>query len=80
MPLESHMADKVMERSMQTQGSRKPCYYDDTRSARVSERIGIEREVCCTMIKEIYSGGLEMNMARCVNQCSLHSTIVNFLS
>ena len=58
----------------------KPCYYDDTESARVSERIGIEREVCCTVIKEIYSGGLEMNMARCVNQCSLHSTIVDFLS
>ena len=45
MPLESHMADKVMERSMQTQGSRKPCYYDDTdRSARVSERIGIREK------------------------------------
>ena len=52
MPLELHMADKVMERSMQTQDSRKPCYYDDTERARVSERIGI-REKCVVRSKRI---------------------------
>ena len=55
------MADKVMERSLQTQGFRKPCY-DNTGHGSVcmSERIGIKREVhvCCVVIEESYSGGL----------------------
>ena len=77
------MTDKVVERSLQTQGFRTACYYDDTVSPRVSERIGIEREVCCAMIKEIYSGWSiveEMHMEDVyINQCSLHVTIVDFM-
>ena len=65
MPLKACMVDKVVERLLETQGSRKACYYDDTGNAHVTERIGIERGVCCVMIEEIFlHGGLveEMNM------------------